>query len=315
MQLIEIFFPIFALMGVGYGITRAGLLPATALRPLSDLTFLVFSPPLLFRAMARMDFERLSLDAPSAYFAAALPAFAVVAAVSMLRGRGAETASVRALACVFSNTVMLGVPLVRYAYGDEGLSILLTIIAMHAATLMTAATVVMEMGRAMRGSSVSGVGPTVRALGAAIRASVLHPVTLPIFAGVAWSLAGLPMPRSLDVTLELLGTASSPLCLVLLGASLSQFGLRVGLGGALAFSLAKNLILPALTWAIGHWLLALPPLPLAIATITAAMPIGNNVYLFAQRYRVEEAAVSAGVLVSTLACAATLPLLLALLAP
>lgn len=314
MQLFEIFFPIFALMAVGYGIARGGMLPASALRPLSDLTFLVFSPPLLFRAMARMDFERLSIAAPVAYFGAVLPAFALIAAGSMLRGRGAEASSARALACTFSNTVMLGVPLVRYAYGDEGLSVLLTIIAMHAALLMTAATVLMELGRTMRGATVYGLRGTAAALGAALRASVLHPVTLPILAGVLWSLAGLPMPRSLDVALELLGTASSPLCLVLLGASLAQFGLRAGLAGALAFSAVKTLALPAIAWALGRWGLGLAPLPLAIVTLTAAMPIGNNVYLFAQRYRIEEGPVSAGVLVSTLACMATLPLLLSLLA-
>src|SRR5690606_9839821 len=135
-----------------------------------------------------------------------------------------------------------------------------------------------------------------------------------ILAGLAWSAAGYSLPRMIEAPLGMLGAAAPPLCLVLLGASLGQLELRRGLRRAVALSALKGFVHPLLAWTIGRFVFELPPLPLAVATVTAALPIGANVYLFAQRYGSGAGQASAAIALSTMLSAFTLPWLLYLLA-
>src|SRR5690606_10067343 len=116
-----------------------------------------------------------------------------------------------------------------------------------------------------------------------------------------------------EAPLSMLAGAAAPLCLVLLGASLAQFDLRRGLAGAAALTSMKSVVHPLLVYLLGRLVLDLAPLPLAVATLTASLPIGANVYLFAQRYRAAAEPTSAGVTLSTLVAAVSLPLLLIVL--
>ncbi|MCL4183651.1 MAG: AEC family transporter [Burkholderiaceae bacterium] len=315
-MLAEIVAPVFLLIGVGIAAARAGLLDERAVKALSDAALLVFLPALLFGTIARVEFGQLSPGAALAYYGAGLPLFAVVLAVQVRRRVEVSAAVVHALGAVFSNTVMLGIPVVRLAFGETGLALLLTIIAVHALVFLTIGALVLELAVTLRGAD-AGDGSRLRRLARdlrpVIRASLLHPVVLPILLGVAWSAGGVALPRPVDSTLSMLGAAAAPLCLVLLGASLAQSGFGRGLATAAGLAAVKNLVHPALVWLVGRFVLDAAPLPLAIATVTAAMPVGANVYLFAQRYGTQVAEVSAAVTLSTLVSAATLPLLLALL--
>jgi malonate transporter and related proteins len=305
--LLDIFAPVVALIALGYAASRFGIIGPAAIKPLADLAFLLMTPALLFRAMALTPFDDIKLQAPSAYFGAAVPIFFAIVAFQLWRGRSAQYAAVDGLASTFSNTAMMGIPIISLAFGTAGLSVLLTIIAMHALILLTSATLILEMGRANRDSRLGAIGQ-------AIRASIVHPVVLPILAGVAWSLFHVPMPKALDTTLNVLGVAAPPVCLLLLGATIAQLGLATGARQAWRYCLVKNLLQPLATYAMGRFVLGLEGLPLIVATIAAAMPIGNNVFLFAQRYEVAQAQVSAGVVLSTLISAPITMLILHLLA-
>lgn len=50
-----------------------------------------------------------------------------------------------ALAGVFGNTLMLGVPLVGLAYGPAGQVVLLTLVSVHALVLLTLANLILEV--------------------------------------------------------------------------------------------------------------------------------------------------------------------------
>ena len=53
---------------------------------------------------------------------------------------------------------------------------------------------------------------------------------------------------------------------------------------------------------------------LAVVVLMAALPVGSNALMFAQRYRTDEAAATAAIVISTVAFAFTAPLWLAALA-
>ncbi|MGE0806020.1 MAG: AEC family transporter, partial [Burkholderiaceae bacterium] len=318
----EIVLPVVLIITTGFVAARLRFISADGVKALFDATFLIFTPALLFGAMARVDIEHLSPGAAFAYYAVTAPLFTAALAWQRWRGRPMSTAAVRALGMVFSNTIMLGIPLIKLVYGETGLPFLLTIIAVHALIFLTAATLAIEFGQTSRleASAAAAEGDAAQRrrllllhVATVAKAALLHPVVLPILAGLAWRLLGLPLPKPIDMTLTTMGTASTPLCLVLLGASLAQFDLRLGLAAAAVLTAFKGLIVPTLVWCVGRFVFHLDELPLAIATLTAALPIGANVYLFAQRYQAEVGVISTGVMMSTLFSGVSLPLLLFLL--
>ncbi len=312
---VEIVAPIVALIAVGYGAARFRVIDADGVRSLSDVTFMLFLPALLFGAMARTSFDKIAFDAPAAYFSVALALFFTLFAIQRARGFESQQAVMHALAGIFSNNVMLGVPLVRLAFGEAGLAVLLTIIAMHALILLSVATLMLELARAMAPGAEAPVTSRLRrlvtALRPALRSALVHPVVLPIIAGVAWSLLHLGLAGPVDAALKLMASAATPMCLVLLGASLAQYGISAGWSSVAALAVLKNLLHPLVAYVAGRWLFGLDPLTLAVLTIAAGLPIGANVYLLAQRYRVELPVVSGAVSLSTVVGGVTLPILLA----
>ena len=128
-----------------------------------------------------------------------------------------------------------------------------------------------------------------------------------------WAGSGLVLPAVIDKPLQMLANAFGPLALLLVGVTLS--GTRIGehWGAALGLTAVKNLLHPALVAALG-WALGVSGVPLAVMVLVAALPIGANVFLFSQRYRVAEDPVTASVAVSTVLSLATLSLVIALLA-
>lgn len=319
----EIVLPVILIIMAGFAAAKLQVISGEGVKSLFDATFLIFTPALLFGAMARVDVAQLSPGAAFSYYVATVPFFALALFVQRWRGHAVATATVRSLGVVFSNTVMLGIPLVRMLYGETGLAYLLTIIAVHALIFLTPATLAIELDLAARAKGNGDVGVAAGAGSArrellsqllkVARAALLHPVVLPILAGLAWTLLRLPLPVPIDKALATMGTASSPLCLLLLGASLAQFDLRRGLAAAVVLTAFKSLMLPLLVWSVGRFVMQLEPLPLAVTTLTAALPIGANVYLFAQRYQAEVGVISAGVMVSTLFSGLSLPVVLTLL--
>jgi predicted permease len=137
---------------------------------------------------------------------------------------------------------------------------------------------------------------------------VIHPVVLPVLVGLAINLAGWTLPAPIDETLKLLSTAVVPLCMVVIGMSLAHYGVRGRLRGALGMSAAKLLLLPALVLAVGHWGLGLDGVALAAIVLCAALPVGSNPLIFAQRYGTLEAETTAAIVVSTLSFALTAPM-------
>jgi predicted permease len=120
-------------------------------------------------------------------------------------------------------------------------------------------------------------------------------VILPIVAGLSWGLLRLPLPDTIDAPLALLGTASGPCSLVLLGASLASYGIRQFWREAVVLMVLKNIGYPLLIWTIGQYIFGLDGLAIAIVTVTAALPMGANVFLFAQRYQVAQGEITAAV--------------------
>lgn len=281
-------------------------------RVLSSAAYYIFVPALLFRTTARVDFSSLPWLTLSAFFGPVLLLLVVVYAVQRARGAGAAQVaapSVQAITVCFGNTLQIGVPLAAGVFGETGLAIHITVVSLHALLLLTVLTMLVELdlARAQPGTGLA------RTLALTVRNTVVHPVVLPVMAGLLFNASGLRLPAVLDEVLQLLGTAVVPLCLTLIGMSLAYYGWPSRWRGALSLALLKLFLLPAVVLVLAHWGFGLAGQPLAVIVMLAALPTGSNALIFAQRYRCLEAETTAATVISTLLFVLSAPLWLALL--
>ncbi|MBY4594446.1 AEC family transporter [Ottowia caeni] len=303
--------PVVVLIGIGFLVGRMKLIRGEAVRDLSNLVFLVLVQALLFRSMATAQLDRLDLRSVALYYVVAGLMFLALLFVQGLNSRSA----VLALAAIFSNTLMIGVPLVQLAYGEDGLVHLFTLISMHALVLLTLATVVIELLVAREQEAAGGrprrhIGATVAQ---AVKNAIFHPVPLPIIAGFLYALTGLGLHPIVERPLKLLGDAFGPVALVLVGVTLAGTAIGAHWRGALLISVLKTVLHPILM-ALAGWAFGVRGLPLAVMVVAASLPVGANVFLFSQRYHKAEDLVTASVAVSAVIALITVPVALALLA-
>lgn len=314
---------IVIVVAIGYGVGRARWLSpddkeADPARTLSYAAFYIFVPALLFRTTARIDLATLPWRTLAAFFVPTLLMMVGLYAFLRLSQRGtgqpAAAPSVRALSASFGNTLQVGVPMAAALFGEPGLAIHVTVISLHALTLLTVQTALVEIDLAQAKRRSGGSGSFGSTLRATVRNTIVHPVVLPVLCGMAWKATGLALPGVIDEILHTLGQAVVPLCLVLIGMSLAYYHLGGAIRGAVVLSLLKLLLLPALVLGIGHWGMGLTGLPLAVIVMVAALPVGSNALIFSQRYATLQAEATAAIVISTLGFVLTAPLWLTILA-
>jgi predicted permease len=288
--------PVVLLICMGFVAGKAKWVRGESVRDLSNLVFMVLTQAMLFRTMSSVHIEQLDFEPVAQYLAVTVFLFFVLVFVY---GRNAN-ATVLALAGIFSNTLMIGVPLIGFAYGQAGQVLLLTLVSVHALVLLTLATLVLELQVAREQHLALGHSRQLwHTVGQAIGSALLHPVPLPILLGLLYAQTGLGLHPVVDKPLQLLGSAFVPMALLLVGITLSQTHWGLNRVKALHLSLVKTVLHPLLMLVVA-WALGLRGLPLSVMVVVAALPMGANGFLFSQRYRKEEDAVTAAVAVSTL---------------
>ena len=301
--------PVILFIALGFFAGRRGWIRATSVKDLSNLVFMVLTPALLFRTMSTVHVQDLDFGPVAIYFAAAGLIFAATLGV-----QGFSTlAAARGLANTFSNTIMIGVPLVGLAFGEAGLVTLFTLISVHALILLTGATVVFELAAAREHAAKDDGGgtqqPMWRTVLQAVRNGIVHPVPLPIIAGLLFAQTGLVLPEVVGKPLQLLGQALGPIALLLVGVTLAFTKVGHQFGAALRIALVKCVVHPLVLAALG-WSLGLSGMPLAVMIVAAALPVGANVFLFTQRYEVAQEEVTASIAVSTALALVTVPMVI-----
>jgi len=304
---------VFLLVGVGLLVARLGWIDEVSTQSFSNLVLKVFLPALLFRTMATVDFNALSLLPIFNYLSLTMLTYALAFFWAQRSPRIVSDPSQRgpavslALASTFANSIIIGIPVVKLFYGPEGLVILLTVVTMHSLVLLTTSVLGYEMlakNRSRRSRLM-----TARQLA---QSALLHPVVVPIFLGVFVSFLQIELPVLLDSTLLSMGQVAIPCCLVLLGATVYHSRGQIEPRAVGPAVLLKLVIHPLIVYLGSSFIFQAEPLTIAVLTSLAAMPSGANPYLLAQRYN-QGVSISATAVVATTAVAAfSLPYVLSL---
>lgn len=297
--------PLFILVFVGYGLQRWGHWPKAVSDALSRFVFSLALPALLFHMMS--DLSRLPpVDARLliAFFGSCLIVFVVgrLLAWRVFRLDGVAQ-SVFALGGVFSNNVLLGLPLAKATLGDAALPAVALVLVFNALTLWTLVTVSVEWSR--HGAfSLAGFGKTARSV-------LANPIVASILAGTLFGLSGLGLPGFVIAPLQMTAQAAAPLALIALGMSLAEYGLRAGWQQGAAIVGLKLVLQPLVVWGLAI-VLDLPPMETRVVVLLGSLAVGVNVYLMSKQFQTLEAPVASSMVLSTLFAAVTTPLFLAL---
>jgi hypothetical protein len=330
---------VFLIVGVGILVARLGWIDEASTALFSSLVLKIFLPALLFRAMASVDFQALSVLPIASYLSATVVIYGFVyllatrtplakiyqASASATEPTAAPGKKVEeqgslpglssgigvslALSSTFSNNVMVGIPIVKLFFGPDGLVVLLTVLTMHSLVLLGLAVVGFEMSS--KGRSRRSRLMTAKQL---VQMAVLHPVVIPIMLGLVVSALGLTLPVLLDSTLLSMGQVAIPCCLMLLGASIFHSRNQIEPKAVAPAVFFKLVLHPLVVFGMAYGVFQLAPLTVAVLTTMAALPAGANTYLLAQRYNQGVTLSATAVVATTAVSAFSIPYVLSLFA-
>ncbi|MBC7132883.1 MAG: AEC family transporter [Roseovarius sp.] len=291
--LVEVIVPVFLVIGFGYLAVWRGWFSQPGVDGLMVFTQKFAIPCLLFVAIARLDLAqdfdwRLLLS----FYSGAFSGFVLgLMGARLLFGRSWEDAVAIGFACLFSNSVLLGLPITERAYGLAALSANFAIIAVHSPFCYGLGITAMEVARA-RGQGAAHVAAKV------FRAMFSNTLILGIVAGFAVNLTGLPIPAPVNAALDLMVRAALPVALFGLGGVLVQYRPEGDMRAILYVCAVSLLAHPAITFGVGRGL-SLSSEALRSAVITAAMAPGVNAYIFANMYGAAKRVAASSVLIAT----------------
>jgi hypothetical protein len=260
-------------------------------------------PALLLRTVGTTD---LPAEPPIGLFASFYLSAAVIFASGMLVARlffarPPAGQTLTGMAFAFGNTVMVGLPIILAAYGEEGALPFFIILAVHGLIYFSTTTLLLEIQQGAAGRA--GLRALPRNLAKAL---VTNPILIGIALGLAANLSGFGVPGPIERVCEVMQGAVAPGALFVLGASLVRYGIRGRVAQAVVVSIAKLVVFPAITFLLARYVFDLPRDWVEIATITAGLPVGVMVFVFSQKYGTGQAISATSVSLSTVASLFTL---------
>jgi malonate transporter and related proteins len=293
-QVLLIVMPVFLVVGAGYGGARAGYLRPELSDYLNAYTVRVAVPCLLFKAMSGVDFHAaFNGFMLTSFYVGSFASFiiAIVLARTVWRRRPGESVTV-GFSAMFSNTVMIGVPIIERAYGGTVLAPAFGIIALHAPLLYIVGVTTMELSRR------DGRPPGETAL-RALRTIFANPLMIAIIAGLAFNLLDTALPAPVQAALDMLAASAIPVALVGIGCAMARFQIKSEIMESLMVSALSLLLHPLIAFSLAYGLFRLPPDLVRAAVVLAAMPPGVNGYIFAKLYERATALAASAILVAT----------------
>ena len=269
-------------------------------RPLAQIAFYVLSPALVFDLLLSANIHGLQVIS---MMALATIVMLSIGAVGWLLGRALrldpKLASGVLLASAFMNAGNYGLSLNQFVFGESGLAW---------ASLFFVAAMMLTNSLGVYVAS-SGRRRPLAALQELAKVPAVYAIPLALTARAL----DLHLPPALSRPIDLLGAATVPVLLLVLGMQIGAGG-SPGHRGLLAVCIGLRLVVaPALAWLIAP-VLGLEGLARQVGVLESAMPTAVMSTILAIEFDVEPGFVTRAVMLTTLLSPLTLTPLIALLA-
>ncbi len=289
--------PILLVSGAGFLLGKILIVDS---RSLGRVVFYVFSPLLVFDLMIKSELNLGQAFTTVAYTASVIAIMGVLAFIfgKLFRLERPHLLAV-ILTVAFGNTGNYGLPLVKFAFGDEALAVASIFYVTTTILFNTVGVVIASLGHMDLKSAVFGL------------------LKLPSIYGVALALIikalGFELPLPISRTIEIAANGAIPLMLVLLGLELTRIQWSHNFR-ALGLGVLAKLLLGPLVGLLLASLFGLQHTVRQGNVLEAAMPAAVATTVVATEYKLEPALVTAIVFLGTALSPLTLTPLLVYLA-
>lgn len=292
-SLIDVILPVFLVVGAGYAATARGVLEQAHVDGVMKFAQGFAIPCLLFKAMAELDLSAsFNPQLLASFYTGAFTCFLIgLFGARILFKREWEDCIAIGFCCLFSNSVLLGLPITERAFGPDNLTGNYAIIAFHSPFCYGVGITAMEF---VRNRGAGGIKTVTSVLNAMFRNVLILGITL----GFAVNLSGLAIPLVINEALSLLIRAALPAALFALGGVLVKYRPEGDMRAILFVCFTSLMIHPAIVWTMGS-ALALPQDLFRSGVLNAAMATGFNGYIFANMYGRAKRVAASSVLIAT----------------
>jgi len=291
--LLDVIIPVFLIIGCGYCTVWTKLFSLDTIDGLMRFTQNFAIPVLLFDAIAKVDLVTVfDLDLFFSFYLGATIGFLLGFFGSYyLFSRPLEDSVVIGFCCLFSNTVMLGLPITERAYGEDALRHNFAIVSIHAPFCYFLGITVMELVR----SSEKNLKRNSIVI---LKAMFSNALVVGIMLGFLVNISEIQLANSIQSSIDMITAVALPAALFGMGGVIYQYRPQGDIGPIIMVCAVSLIIHPTVVWFSGLNF-DLSKTQLRSAVITAAMAPGINTYVFASMYGSAKRVASTGVLVST----------------
>ncbi|TVQ02652.1 MAG: AEC family transporter [Roseinatronobacter sp.] len=291
--LADVILPVFLVIGFGYVARWRNLINDAQVDGVVWFTQTFAIPCLLFVAIARLDLgQEFNWRLLVSFYTGAIAGFTLgFWGARLIFKRDWEDCVAIGFIALFSNSVLLGLPITERAYGPDSLAPNYAIIAVHSPICYAIGITTMELIR-NRGGRLRD--SAARVFSAMFRNALVIAIGL----GFIVNLTGLPMPGVVDQALDMMVRAALPAALFGLGGVLYLYRPEGDLR-TIGFVVALSLVVhPVITFGLAH-AFGLSTEAMRSAVVTAAMAPGVNAYVFANLYGRAKRVAASAVLIGT----------------
>lgn len=291
--LLEVILPVFIVLGFGYIAVWGDYFSDEGVDALMKFTQGFAIPCLLFRAISTLDLgQNFDLALLFTFYTGALCGFAAgLLGARYIFGRDWEDSVAIGFCGLFSNSLLLGLPITERAYGEGALQANYAIIALHSPFCYMGGITAMEVARA-KGAGFAALPVKV------VRSMFSNALIVGISLGLVVNLSGLPLPGVLTDAIDMMTRAALPAALFGLGGVLYRYRPEGDMRTILWVVGCSLILHPTVVWILAH-VTRLSTAELRSALITAAMAPGVNAYVFANMYGRAKRVAASAVLIGT----------------
>ena len=291
--LLDVIIPVFLIIGFGYCTVWSKLFSTDTIDGLMKFTQNFAIPVLLFDAIAKVDLVNVfDFNLFFSFYVGATAGFLIGFLGShYIFHRSLEDSVVIGFCCLFSNTVMLGLPITERAYGEEALKHNYAIVSVHAPFCYFLGITVMELVRSTE-KSISKKTLVI------FKAMFSNALVVGIVLGFLVNILGIELAKTIQASIDMITAVALPAALFGMGGVLYQYRPEGDIGPITMVCLVSLLVHPVIVWITGLSS-GLTEMQMRSAVITAAMAPGINTYVFANIYGRAKRVASTGVLLST----------------
>ncbi len=292
---------LFVLIGIGFAARGYGILNGGRVHLISHILVNISLPALTISSMQVPETAKTMGIVDSMLFVAFcyyIAAFLVSVLICRFLPSTQAEKGVFQFMLVFPNTMFMGIPVAQAVLGPDSLFYVILFNLPFNFLVFTLGVWLLARGRPGK------FDPKV----------LLSPGLVASFAGLAFFLSHIMLPAPVDAGLELVGSATTPLAMLVVGALLATLPAKRLAGDWRVYLVAalRLVIFPIMAFLLLSPFVA-DKLLLGAALLLIAMPVAANSVLLSEEYKVDSTLASQGVFISTLLCLATIPILAYLL--